>query len=101
VLIFISQIGETFRGAYQLAVDMSVITLFIPFIYIFGAAWKFGQKIPAFCGLAVSAIAISFSFLPTADVKSAWWFEIKLLGGCILLSAIARIFYIRYRDKPL
>jgi glutamate:GABA antiporter len=101
VLIFISQVGETFRGAYQLAVDMSVITLFIPFIYIFGAAWKFGQKIPATCGLAVSAIAILFSFLPTADVKSALWFEAKLLGGCILLFVIARVFYVRYRDKAL
>jgi glutamate:GABA antiporter len=101
VLIFISQVGETFRGAYQLAVDMSVITLFIPFIYIFGAAWKFGQKIPATCGLAVSAIAILFSFLPTADVKSALWFETKLLGGCVLLFAIARVFYVRYRDKAL
>jgi amino acid transporter len=101
VLIFISQIGETFRGAYQLAVDMSVITLFIPFLYIFGAAWKFGQKIPALCGLAVSAIAITFSFLPTADVKSALWFEAKLLGGCILLIAIARLFYVRYRRKAL
>lgn len=101
VLIFISQVGETFRGAYQLAVDMSVITLFIPFIYIFGAAWKFGQKIPALCGLAVATIAITFSFLPTADVKSAWWFEVKLLGGCILLFAIARFFYVRYRGKTL
>jgi amino acid transporter len=101
VLLFISQVGETFRGAYQLAVDMSVITLFIPFIYIFGAAWKFGQKLPALCGLAVSAIAIAFSFLPTADVKSAWWFEVKLLGGCILLFAIARFFYVRYRDRAL
>jgi hypothetical protein len=80
---------------------MSVITLFIPFIYIFGAAWKFGQKLPALCGLAVSAIAIAFSFLPTADVKSAWWFEVKLLGGCILLFAIARFFYVRYRDRAL
>jgi amino acid transporter len=85
VLIFISQVGETFRGAYQLAVDMSVITLFIPFLYLFGAAWRFGQKIPALCGFFVSAIAIAFSFLPTADVKSTWWFEVKLLGGCVLL----------------
>jgi glutamate:GABA antiporter len=101
VLIFISQVGETFRGAYQLAVDMSVITLFIPFLYIFGAAWKFGQKIPALCGFAVSTIAITFSFLPTADVKSALWFEVKLLGGCILLIVIARLFYMRYRRKAL
>ncbi len=96
-LILISQIGETFRGAYQVAVDMGVITLFIPFLYIFGAAWRFGQKVPALCGFFVSVIAIVFSFLPTADVKSAWWFEVKLIGGCILLIVVARLFYLRYR----
>jgi amino acid transporter len=101
VLIVISQVGETFRGAYQLAVDLSVITLFIPFLYMFGAAWRFGQKIPALCGFLVSAIAIVFSFLPTADVRSAWWFEVKLLGGCILLFLVARLFYVHYRDKAL
>ena len=101
VLILISQVGETFRGAYQLAVDMSVITLFIPFLYIFGAAWKFGQKIPALSGFLVSVIAIIFSFLPTADVRSAWWFEVKLLGGCILLFVVARLFYVHYRAKSL
>ncbi len=101
VLIFISQLGETFRGAYQLGVDMSVITLFIPFLYLFGAAWRFGQKIPALCGFFVSAIAIVFSFLPTAEVKSTWWFEVKLVGGCVLLIAIARMFYVRYRSRAL
>lgn len=101
VLIFISQLGETFRGAYQLGVDMSVITLFIPFLYLFGAAWRFGQKIPALCGFFVSAIAIVFSFLPTAEVKSIWWFEVKLVGGCVLLIAIARMFFVRYRAQAL
>jgi amino acid transporter len=101
VLILISQVGETFRGAYQIAVDMSVITLFIPFLYLFGAAWRFGQKIPALCGFLVSVIAIVFSFLPTADVKSAWWFETKLVGGCILLFVVARLFYVHYRPKAL
>ncbi|MBV9303653.1 MAG: APC family permease [Acidobacteriaceae bacterium] len=99
VLLFISQLGETFRGAYQLGVDLSVISLFIPFLYLFGAAWKFGQKWPALCGLFVSAIAILFSFLPTADVRSAWWFEAKLIGGSIIFIAVPRIFYMRYRAR--
>ena len=101
VLLFISQLGETFRGAYQIAVDMSVITLFIPFLYIFAAAWKFGQRLPAFFAFFVSIIAITFSFLPTADVRSVWWFEAKLLGGCILLFAVARLLYSHYRAKAL
>jgi amino acid transporter len=97
VLLLISQFGETFRGAYQVTVDLTVISLFIPFVYMFAAAWKFGQKLAAFCGLFVSAIAIVFSFLPTGDVRSVWLFEAKLIGGCVLLFLLARLCYQHYR----
>jgi amino acid transporter len=97
VLLLISQLGETFRGAYQVTVDFTVISLFIPFVYMFAAAWKFGQKLAAFCGLIVSGIAIVFSFLPTSDVRSVWLFEAKLIGGCVLLFLLARLCYQHYR----
>jgi glutamate:GABA antiporter len=97
VLLLISQMGETFRAAYQTTIDLSVITLFIPFLYIFAAAWKFGQRVSGALGVGVSALAILFSFIPTADVTSIWRFEAKLLGGCVLLFVIARLFYRRYR----
>ncbi|HEY3939239.1 MAG TPA: APC family permease [Bryobacteraceae bacterium] len=99
VLLLISQLGETFRGAYQVTVDLSVISLFIPFLYMFGAAWKFGQKVSALGGLLVSTIAIVFSFLPTSDVRSVWWFEVKLLGGCVLLYVLAWMCFRHYRQK--
>ena len=99
-LLVISQLGESFRGAYQTMVDMTVISLFIPFLYIFAAAWKFGQRVPVVCGLAVSAIAIVFSFLPTADVKSVWIFEAKLGGGCLVLVLLARWCYRHYQTTP-
>jgi len=99
VLLVISQMGETFRGAYQVSVDFSVISLFVPFLYLFAAAWKFGQRVPAICGLFVSVLAIAFSFLPTQDVKSVVLFETKLVGGCILLYVLARWCYSHYRLK--
>jgi len=100
-LLVISQLGETFRGAYQVTVDLTVVSLFIPFVYLFAAAWKFGQKLPAVCGLFVSSIAIVFSFLPTPDIKSVFWFETKLIGGCILLYGLAWLCYSHYRSKIL
>jgi len=97
VLLVISQLGETFRGAYQFTVDLTVVSLFVPFLYIFAAAWKFGQRIPAICGLFVSTVAIVFSFLPTPDIRSVFWFETKLIGGCVLLFVLARVCYRHYR----
>ena len=98
VLLAISQLGETFRAAYQVTVDLTVITLFIPFLYIFASAWKFGQRLSAALGLGVSALAIAVSFVPTEDVRSVWAFELKLVGGCVILFVIARYFFIRYRQ---
>ncbi len=101
ILLVVSQLGETFRGAYQVMVDMTVISLFIPFLYIFAAAWKFEQRWAAASGLCVSIVAIVFSFLPTADVKSTWIFELKLGGGCLLLFVVARLLFRRYRRAAL
>lgn len=97
ILLVISQLGETVRAAYQIMIDMSVITLFIPFLYLFAAGWKFGLRWPAVSGFAVALLAIGFSFVPTADVTSVWLFEAKLGGGCLLLSAMAWAVYRRYR----
>ncbi len=99
VLLLLSQLGETFRAAYQIMVDMAVITLFIPFLYMFASAWKFGLRLPAASGLFVSAVAILFSFIPTDDVKNVWLFEFKLVGGVITLSCAAAFLYFRYRRK--
>jgi amino acid transporter len=100
-LLLISQLGETFRSAYQVTVDLAVISLFLPFLYLFAAAWKFGQKLAAACGLLVSAIAIVFSFIPTGDVRSIWSFEAKLLGGCAVLFVLGRLCFLHYRPKQL
>jgi amino acid transporter len=101
LLLIISQAGETFRGAYQFSVDLTVVSLFVPFLYIFAAAWKFGQRIPAICGFLVSAIAIVFSFLPTPDIRSVFWFETKLAGGCVLLFITARLCFRHYSSKSV
>jgi amino acid transporter len=99
VLLLLSQLGETFRAAYQITIDMSVITLFIPFLYIFGAAWKFGQRLAAFSGFCVSLIAIAFSFIPTPDVKFFWLFELKLVGSCVFLYVAAWLLYRSHRRQ--
>ena len=97
ILLVISQLGETVRAAYQILIDMSVITLFIPFLYLFAAGWKFGIRWPAVSGTAVSLLAIAFSFAPTEDVRSVWLFETKLIGGCVILSFAAWAIYRRYK----
>jgi amino acid transporter len=91
VFVIALQAGESLRIGYQLLVDMTVITYFIPFLYMFAAAWKFGQKWSAGPGLLVTAIAMLASLIPPGDVRSVWLFEFKLIAGCAVLVAAARV----------
>jgi hypothetical protein len=49
--------------------------------------------VSAVSGLVSTLIVIVFSFLPTADIRNAWLFEGKILGGTIAVIGAARFFY--------
>ena len=36
------QLGDTMRAAYQALVSLTLIGGFLPYLYIFGSAWKAG-----------------------------------------------------------
>jgi amino acid transporter len=89
--------GEDLRTGYQLLVDMTVVTYFIPFLYMFAAAARQGLRISAAAGLAVTAAGIAFSLVPPDGVASVWRFEAKLAAGCLLLVAAGRMAFVRGR----
>jgi amino acid transporter len=93
VLLVLARSGETLRNAWQLLMDMSMLTLFFPFICMFAAAWKFGQRLSAFAGIAVSLLAMGFTLIPPSGHGSVVLFELKLIGGTILLMSIGLIAY--------
>ncbi|MBM3745978.1 MAG: amino acid permease [Acidobacteria bacterium] len=95
VFLLVMQVGENLRTGYQLLVDLTVITYFIPFLYLFASAFKHGLRASAACGMAVTAAAIAFSLVPTAGAGSAWLFETKLLGGSALVVLAGRMWFRR------
>jgi len=86
--------GENLRIAYQLLVDMSVITYFIPFLYMFSTAWKYGRRGSAVLGLAVTVISMAVSMVPPPDAHSVWLFEFKIVAGCAVLIGGARVLFL-------
>jgi amino acid transporter len=101
VFLLLMQAGETLRVGYQLLVDMTIITYFVPFVYLFGAAWKCGQRLSSAAGLLVTVVAVGVSFVPPADVSSIWMFELKLVGGFLGLVAGAWITFRRHTQAPV
>ena len=97
-LLVAIQLGDTMRAAYQALVSLMVINGFLPFLYIFGSAWKAGKRVSAISGWAITLLAILCSVVPTAEVKNVWLFETKLAVGTAAVIATA---WLLYRRTPV
>ena len=96
-LLVAIQLGDTMRAAYQELVSLMVITGFLPYLYIFGSAWKAGKRISAISGWAITVLAIVCSVVPTAEITNVWLFEGKLAAGTMAVIGSA---WLVYRRRP-
>jgi amino acid transporter len=90
------QLGDTLRAAYDELVSLMLITGFLPYVYIFGSAWKAGRRWSAISGWAVTVLAIGCSVVPTAEITNVWLFEGKLAAGTLAVIASAWFVYRRF-----
>jgi hypothetical protein len=72
-------------------VDLTTITSLLPFLYLFAAGWKNGQRLGGACGFGVTALAVALAFIPPEG--AGWTYEAKLLGGCAVSVWAARMNY--------
>jgi amino acid transporter len=95
VLLIAIQFGDTARAAYDALVSLMVIAGFLPFLYIFGSAWKAGKKLSAVLGWFVTLVALVCSVVPPEGTR-AWLFELKLALGTAAVIGSAFVVYRRY-----
>ena len=95
-LLVTFQIGDTMRAAFQELVSLMVITGFLPYLYIFGSAWKAGRRRSALSGWAISLLALVCAVAPTAEIRNVWLFECKLAIGTMAVIASAWLVYHRH-----
>jgi APA family basic amino acid/polyamine antiporter len=95
LFLILMQLGETLQSAYQELVSLMVIANAVPFVYLFLCAWRAGCRWSGVCGFLVTIAALAFSLVPTSEVGNVWLFESKLIGGTVVLLAIARFLYRR------
>jgi amino acid transporter len=98
-LLVVYQLGDTMRAAYDELVSLMVITGFIPYLYIFGSAWKAGKRLSAASGSAVTALALLCSVVPPAEITKVWLFEGKLAAGTAAVVVSAWVVYGRRKQS--
>jgi len=115
LVLLLSQINETTRGAYQTVIDITIILYFIPFLYMFAAAIKLAGRpdrksnehavlIPGgmagvwiACALAfsVTLLSIIVSMLPPGDAADREIFLAKVVGTTVVTVAVGLLLYWR------
>lgn len=94
-LLTVFQFGDTLRAAYDTLVSLMVIAGFLPYIYIFGSAWKVGKRLSAIGGWTVTVLALICSVVPTDQVTRVWLFEAKLAAGTVAMIVTGWLLYRR------
>jgi amino acid transporter len=116
VVAFLGQAGTTVRGAYDMLVRMGVITLFLPYLYLFSAMiWL--QKEPAgpevrrvpggkpvaialaSLGLMSTAATIVLSTIPGDDEPNKTQAVLKMLGGTAVLLGLGVAVFVVERTR--
>ncbi len=94
-LLIVMQLGDTIQAAYQALVSLTVITGFLPYLYLFASCWRARHRISAVSGGTVTVMAILCSVIPTGDIANVWLFEGKLAAGTIAVIGSAWLVYRR------
>ena len=115
VILLVSQINETTRGAYQVLIDVDIILYFIPFLYMFAAVIKLARRkdraenphavlVPGgkagvwICGglgFVVVLIGIFVSLVPPGESANKWLFELKVVIETVVAILIGLFLYWR------
>jgi amino acid transporter len=110
VFAFLGQAGTTVKGAYDVLVSMSVITYFIPFLYLFASMFKLQSEpagpgvirvpggkpvalILASLGFAVTLLTIVLSLIPGADEPNKILAVVKVVGSTGFVLSVGVLLY--------
>jgi glutamate:GABA antiporter len=115
VILLLSQINQTTRGAYQILIDAAIILYFIPFLYMFAGVIKLAYRkdraanahavlvpggIPGVwfmggLGFVVVLLGILVSLIPPGETANKFSFELELLLGTLATILLGLILYWR------
>ena len=102
--IVLTLIGSSVLEAYQVLLKAGVVLQLVPFAYMFFGLMLlegegFGSRVAGLLGLATTLFGIGSAFIPTGDVDSVAVFEIKMLLGCLVPTAIGFFLYYQTRSR--
>jgi len=116
LFVFLGQAGTSVKGAYDALVSMSVISYFIPFLFLFGSMIRLQKEaagpevirvpggkpvaiILAGLGFTTTAISIMLSVIPPENEPNKGLAVVKIVGLCSLLVAAGTAIFWRGHSR--
>jgi amino acid transporter len=116
IFIFLGQAGTSVKGAYDALVSMSVISYFIPFLFLFGSMIRLQREaagpevirvpggkpvaiILAGLGFTTTAASILLSAIPPENEPNKGLAVVKVVGLCTLLVALGTAIFWRANSR--
>jgi glutamate:GABA antiporter len=110
VFAFLGQAGTSVKGAYDVLVAMSVITYFIPYLYLFAAMIKLQRepagpdviRVPggrpvatlvAIVGFLTTSLTIILSLIPQPDEPNKLLAVVKVAGSTAIVMIVGVVIY--------
>ncbi len=96
---FLGQAGTSVKGAYDVLVSMSILTYFIPYLFLFiavirlteaGGAWL---RVLAALGLVTTSITLILSAIPAADEPHKLLAVVKTVGSTVAVIGVGVLVY--------
>ena len=117
LFIFLGQAGTTVKGAYDVMASMTVITYFIPYLFVFAAIIKLQNepagpeviRVPggkpvatlvAIVGFLTTTLTILLSVIPQPDEANKPLAVLKIVGGSIVLVSLGAGIYWYGKRRP-
>ncbi|MFH1853496.1 MAG: APC family permease [Candidatus Neomarinimicrobiota bacterium] len=99
LFIMFSVVGSTVEEAYLILLDAEIVIYFIPYLYMFYAAYRISGgdrrgRLAGIFGFAATALAMLFALIPPEGVN-ALIFEVKVLGGTAVFVGSGLLIYRR------
>jgi amino acid transporter len=117
LLIFLGQAGTSIQGAYDVLVSMSIISTFVPYLYVFAAMFKLQNqpappgifrvpggtlvaKFVAGVGFTTTTLTILVSLIPARDDPNQLLAVIKIVGLTgVIIGAGGLAYYLGNRKR--
>jgi amino acid transporter len=98
---WLGQAGTSVKAAYEILVNLGVISYFIPYVLMFASMIRLdrrpGARVVAGLGLAVTLLSIGLAAIPPPGAPDPGIAVIKIVGGSAMVVVLGAVLYARSR----